>query len=726
METKNNPQLEQAAAFVRDTGRNIFLTGRAGTGKTTFLRSLRNLTPKRFVVVAPTGVAAINAGGVTIHSFFQIGFGPLPPGTPVHRDPSSPTGNTRKFHREKIRLIKSLDLLVIDEISMVRADLLDAVDRVLREFRDRSRPFGGVQLLMIGDLLQLPPVVRDADRDILREFYSSFWFFDSLALKQTGMVTIELEEVFRQTDRHFLDLLNRVRDDTADTAVLEALNARHQSLPETATGPAVPDGYIMLTTHNAGAAAINKAGMDALKSEPKLFRAVVEGDFAQGDFPTAEELELKTGAQVMFVKNDPSAEKAYYNGKIGKVTRIAEESVWVECPGDAEPVETKPVTWSSIRYSLDPQSREVKEEIAGTFTQVPLKPAWAITIHKSQGLTFDRVVIDARAAFASGQVYVALSRCRTLEGIILSTPVIASGIRSDALVQRYTREVRENRPGAEFLEAARREYQGGLLRDLFDLRPLGRRFDALLRLVQGSRESLDAGDIRWLSELRNTADTDLLQVSGRFRAQLEELLQSPLLPAANPPLLDRVTKAAGYFLPHLRALDEALADAERLETDNRAVAKTIADSMEKLRRELAIRAAGIAACSRTFEPPAVLRARGDADINFKMTEKRRAKSTETAQTGDGKERPGLHEALKQWRDAKARDEGVRVYMILPVHSIRGIVHLMPLTLRDLKEIKGLGPARINRYGKEILNVIHGWLAEHPDRDPDGNNPGIDG
>jgi hypothetical protein len=339
-----NHEVQLANDFVRHTGNNIFLTGKAGTGKTTFLHTLKKDTPKRMIITAPTGVAAINAGGVTLHSFFQMPFGPYVPDSDVARQTEQ-----RRFSKEKIAIIRSLDLMVIDEISMVRADLLDGVDAVLRRYKHRHLPFGGVQLLMIGDLHQLPPVVKDDEWDLLKTCYDSCYFFSSNALKQTDMICIELKHIYRQCDAHFIRLLNRVRDNRLDADTLQVLNTRY--LP--AFQPNEEDDYITLTTHNRSADTINDRQLQALDSKLFTFQAGIEGDYPAYNYPTAEILKLKKGAQVMFVRNDSSADKRYFNGKIGKVTAIDKQGITVKCPDDNNAILVEPVTWENIKYTLN-------------------------------------------------------------------------------------------------------------------------------------------------------------------------------------------------------------------------------------------------------------------------------------------------------------------------------------------------------------------------------------
>ena len=485
-----NPELTLAYDFVESTGTNIFLTGKAGTGKTTFLHRLKGKSPKRMIVVAPTGVAAINAGGVTIHSFFQMAFTPhIPTGTAhfVNKSGSSAYGEeVKRFSRDKMNIMRSLDLLVIDEISMVRADVLDGIDEVLRRFRDRDKPFGGVQLLMIGDLQQLAPVAKEDEWNILKEYYDTVFFFSSHALRKTSFISIELKHIYRQSDKMFIEILNKVRENRVDKETLLELNKRY--IP--GFNPNDEEGYIILTTHNAQAKTINDKKLGELPGKPLNFKARVDGDFPEYAFPTDPELTLKPGAQVMFVKNDSSGEKLYFNGKIGKIADIDEDTIFVDCPGDESPIEVSPAEWSNIKYSIDEETKEISENVTGTFVQYPLKLAWAITIHKSQGLTFEKAVIDARAAFAHGQVYVALSRCKTLEGLVLSTPISTPGIISSSTITHFVTEIEKDPPGFDLLQKARRNYFQTLLLDLFDFNMIHRRLRYCIRVASENKSSL--------------------------------------------------------------------------------------------------------------------------------------------------------------------------------------------------------------------------------------------
>lgn len=535
-----NVQLQQAWDFVEHTGRSIFLTGKAGTGKTTFLRTVVERSKKRSVVVAPTGVAAINAGGMTIHSFFQLPLSPFVPGSKIDQK--------FEFGRDKRRIIASLDLLIIDEISMVRSDLLDAVDSVLRRFRDHSRPFGGVQLLLIGDLAQLTPVVTPEDEQMLRPYYDTPYFFGSKSLSQIEYVTIQLEHVFRQQDEDFLSILNHIREGSPSVSDLTRLNSRCQP----GFVPRAEEGYIRLTTHNHLANQYNMSELQKIAKPLFRFEASIQGSFPEYAYPTANVLELKEGTQVMFVKNDPSSEHRYYNGRIGHVTALNQHHIEVLCPGDDEPIDVEPLTWENARYTLNEETRAIETEVQGTFTQLPLRLAWAITIHKSQGLTFDHAIIDANQSFAPGQVYVALSRCRTLEGMVLASPLDVHAIINDQRVDAYiSQQEDEARRSIEQLPALKEEYFRYLLLELFDFRSLLNQQEQLLRLFSEyfyhSHSQLDHLQKETLDGLRQR----VVAVADKWAAVIRQHTTEQL---HTPDFLDRVRRSATYFDNELDSL----------------------------------------------------------------------------------------------------------------------------------------------------------------------------
>lgn len=419
-----NFEVELARFIVEKTRRSLFLTGKAGTGKTTFLRDITRHTKKKHIVLAPTGVAAVNAGAMTIHSFFQFGLGAYVPGVVAPQ-----TGYL--IRKAKLDLIRNLDLIIIDEVSMVRADLLDHIDAELRRIRRSYLPFGGVQLLMIGDLQQLPPIAHGEEEMILRQHYKSLYFFDCKALQNLEYSCIELKNVYRQNDSHFVDILNRARIGRLTPEDIDELNTRYQ--PRFMPRP--EDNYIRLVTHNRMVQNVNEGEMTKLDGDEYAFDAKVTGTFPPESFPTAERLVLKKGAQVMFIKNDP--DKRFINGTLGEVCYLWKDKIKVRIADTGVTIDVEPMEWENIRYQLEETDKTVKSTTIGKFRQYPVRPAWAITIHKSQGLTFDRAIIDARAAFSPGQAYVALSRCRSLEGIVLSSPLRASAFMTDTTIDDF-------------------------------------------------------------------------------------------------------------------------------------------------------------------------------------------------------------------------------------------------------------------------------------------------
>ena len=467
---EKNSELRHAWDFVEHTGISIFLTGKAGTGKTTFLRTLKEKSSKRSIIVAPTGVAAINAGGMTIHSFFQLPLSPFVPEVNFK--------NRFDYSKEKRKIIRTLDLLIIDEISMVRSDVLDAIDSVLRRFREHEKPFGGVQLLMIGDLQQLTPVVTPEDEVILQRYYDTSYFFGSKALRSISYVTIELTHVYRQQDEEFITLLNNIREGQVSETDLKKLNERFNPNFE----PEVGSDYIRLTTHNKMAESYNEVQLHNLPSKACTFTAEADGNFPEYNYPADFRLTLKRGAQVMFIRNDNNGR--YYNGRIGHVTHIDNEKILVLCPGDDKEIEVQQETWENTKYSLNEKTKQIEAEVQGTFKQYPLRLAWAITIHKSQGLTFEHAIIDAQSSFAAGQVYVALSRCKTLEGLILASPISSSAIINDNQVMNYiSHQTEEAEKSIAALPTLKAEYYRQLLLELFSFTDLKACEDALYRVL---------------------------------------------------------------------------------------------------------------------------------------------------------------------------------------------------------------------------------------------------
>jgi hypothetical protein len=695
---QTNPQLELAEKYVQYTGSHIFLTGKAGTGKTTFLHRLRETSLKRMVVVAPTGVAAINARGVTIHSFFQ-----LPPGLLVGIEKVNPS--QMRVNRDKLNIIRSLDLLVIDEISMVRADLLDAIDVVLRRFRSQNKPFGGVQLLMIGDLQQLAPIVKDDERRLLGELYDTPYFFSSRALRETSFVSIELTQVFRQQDDRFIAILNKVRRNDLDRETLEALNRRY--IP--GFRPDNDEGGITLCTHNAQAQRINDSRLDALPDEACHFSARVTGIFPEYAYPTDYELVVKKNAQVMFVKNDPAPEKRFYNGKVGKITEITDDEIYVVCPGETDEIVVLPQKWDNVKYVLDETTHEIREEIEGSFIQFPLKLAWAITIHKSQGLTFERAIIDAEASFAHGQVYVALSRCKTLEGLTLSSPIHSGSIVHDRHVSSFSQQIEQNQPDERQLETACTAFQQEQIEELFHFGAFRNRISYIGKIVADNRGSIPAQTCEVFDHMLPPVLTDIVEMADRFRKQIDRLLLQQPDVARNDALQERIAQAARYFSDKMTALILAPLDRTDLDVDNKAVKKQLHDAVTRLENEAQLKYESLRACLHGFSLPDYLHARAMAAIQKEKPKERRKFSATDSDTID---HPVLFERLRVWRMAKAAELNVPPYGIFSQKALYELVHYLPMDNRTLLQINGIGAKKAEQFGAGIIETVRAYCEEN--------------
>jgi hypothetical protein len=709
METDSNSNLQLANDFVRFTNRNIFLTGKAGTGKTTFLRELKKTSPKRMIVLTPTGVAAINAGGVTIHSFFQLPLHPYIPSIYLSGTPGSTSEQKEmsgyKMSREKINIIRSLDLLVIDEISMVRADILDAIDASLRRYKNHYLPFGGVQLLMIGDLQQLAPVVKDEDSMILKQYYKIFYFFGSRALNSTDYVTIELSHIYRQTDQVFINLLNKVRDSRIDNEVLIELNKRY--IPDFDTD--AHGGYITLTTHNFQSQAINDSKLQRLPGKIHSFKASVKDDFPEMAYPNVEELLLKKGAQVMFVKNDISKDKLYFNGKIGKVESFEDEVILVKCPEDDFTIRVEPVEWQNVKYTLDEETKDISESVIGTFTQYPLRLAWAITIHKSQGLTFDRVVIDASSAFAHGQVYVALSRCRTLEGLILNSRIGQQSIIDDPLISGFVQEKEQNQPGEKELAESRKVYQHKLLTELFSFSSLSRSLSYCIKIVKEHHESILGNPSMKLENVLAIINADMVEVGDKFRIQINRMSRDDSDAEFNDPLQERIKKAAAFFSSKIEALGSDVLEGFSIDTDNKAVKKSFKEAFERFRKEIDIKYSCLSVARSGFMVSEYLETKAKSYIDI-PSGRQHIKKIEEDTTGVNMH-PALFQLLKEWRNRKSSEMKLPHYMIIQQKALLLIANKMPQTLTSLKQIKGIGKKKVEKFGEELLEITTSFCKE---------------
>ena len=689
----HNHELELAFEFVQGTQRNLFLTGKAGTGKTTFLHRVKDAIPKRMVVVAPTGVAAINAGGTTIHSFFQMPFGPLPPDTTIQN---------RRFSKKKIHIIQSLDLLVIDEISMVRADLLDGIDQVLRRYRDRTKPFGGVQLLMIGDLHQLAPIIKPDDWELLSPYYETGYFFSSRAFQEASVLGLELTHVYRQSNAAFIKILNESRENRLSEDSQAKLNTRYKP----SSLPGSKEGYITLTTHNASADRINDDKLVAMDAPTVAFDAEVSGTFPEYAYPADELLQLKEGAQVMFVKNDSSTKKAYYNGKIGTVTEIDEEEIQVQCEGESSPITVNRETWENITYTLNEETKEIDEEVVGRFSQYPLRLAWAITIHKSQGLTFDKAVIDAGASFAHGQTYVALSRCKTLEGIVLSSKISPSGIICDASVNRFTRDIEEHPPTKQDLSEARRTCQFALLDELFGYQVLQEKISHCHTTLHHHRKAVQGSLLDILTEILSTTLPEFIRIAGAFSRQVASLMEDDLDLEENEVIQDRIRKGCAYFSEQTRHAVAERLDEASFDTDNQSVKTLIGESLVAVREELIVKEICLKGCREGFRVETYLSVRTRAFFK-KQSITARAKAKVKSLSS---EHPRLLNQLREWRKERARQDDINPSRVATLNSLVTISTEHPDTLTKLRTIQGMGAKRVKTYGAEIIEIVRAYTG----------------
>ena len=696
---ERNEIFDLAYRFITETNESIFLTGKAGTGKTTFLKYLVEHSSKNMVVAAPTGVAAVNAGGVTLHSLFQLPFHPF-----------LPTENNRqellskiRYQKQRIQLLRKIELLVIDEISMVRCDVLDAIDAILRSVRrNHSAPFGGIQVLFIGDLYQLPPVVtRNEWDELLANYYESPFFFDSKAVKEQMPLLMELNKVYRQKEESFVSLLNKVRNNLMEKEDFDALNLRF--IPD--FQPAIEDKYITLTSHNNQADSINFVKRNKLDTPSFIYEARIEDEFPENLYPAEAELILKEGMQVMFIKNDPVTKK-YYNGKIGTVSSLSTDKITVNCDGDE--IEVFEETWENTKYTLNRSDEKLEQKILGRFIQYPLRMAWAITIHKSQGLTFEKVMIDAASSFSSGQVYVALSRCTSLEGIVLLSKIPPFAIHSNQKVVEGQRALAPKGSLAERFQGARQTFTLLVLSEIFLLEEAEKNIVILKNAVENNKNKLNENAAEWtaqyLEEIRKHKST-----AENFLSQVKQLMRGNPVIENNEQLQQRIQAASAYFLPSLENIKRQL-QQHPLITEHRETATAVDEALLETMTTLIKIIHGIQYCNVPFSITGYLKHK----LNFSIPRIHISSYAANKKITPASDIPnsGLFFDLKSWRDKTCNEQDLPIYLVANNNSLKEIATYLPETKQHLQLISGFGKAKAEKYGDDILEMVQDYCTKH--------------
>lgn len=693
---EHNEIFDLAYRFVTETRENIFLTGKAGTGKTTFLKYLKENCSKNIIVAAPTGVAAINAGGVTLHSLFQLPFHPFLP-TKSQRDELLAK---IRFNKQRQQLLRKMELLIIDEISMVRCDTMDAIDTILRSVRrNYNIPFGGVQLLCIGDLHQLPPVAQRHEWNILGEYYSSPFFFDSNVIKENMPLLIELDKVYRQKADSFVTLLNKVRNNKMESGDFGDLHERY----DPSFRPSLEEKYITLTSHNNQADLINNRELQKLLAPSYSYEAIIDGDFTENTYPAEGSLILKTGAQVMFLKND--VQKRYFNGKIGVIRSLDDDEIIVECDGIN--ISVLPETWENTRYVLNRGDGKLQQETLGSFTQFPLRLAWAITIHKSQGLTFEKVMIDAGAAFSSGQVYVALSRCTSLDGIVLLSKIPAEAIYSNDNVIKVHDALTHKGSLAERFADARQVFTQQLLEEIFSFNEISSAIDILHLKITENKEKLNTEAFEWIENLKNTFSAD--KTNGiKFIRRVEELMKEESVIEKNKVLQKRINDAASHFHPKFAAFQYSVQNHPII-TEHKEVATVINEYLSQLILSVHITDYFLQYCSQPFSVTSFLQHKLKyAQPRFHIT----SYATGKSQSFSDVPNVGLYEELKHWRNEVCERSNLPIYIVANQATLKEIATYLPLTKNDLLLLSGFGKAKVDKYGDEILAIVENYCTNN--------------
>ena len=682
-----------AKDIILNTDTTLFVTGRAGTGKTTLLRYVAESSQKNTVVVAPTGIAAINAGGVTIHSFFKLPFAPFIPS--VIEAKKLIAG--QKMRAEFRSVIRSVDMIIIDEVSMLRADILDAIDVVLRHYRNSKFPFGGVQMVFFGDMYQLPPVCVNDEWFILKDYYSTPYFFSAKVFEKQEIVCLELDKIFRQKDEDFVEILNQVRNNNISKENFNRLNDRYNPDFDLENNP----DFVVLTTHNAVSDDINESRLIDIDSKTFIFDAAIKGDFPEYLYPVEQQIVLKKGARVMFTANDHiNPERLYYNGKMGTVVELEDNNVYVTCDGEDDPILVNYETWENNTFSYNRKENSVDVKTIGTFTQLPLRLAWAITIHKSQGLTFQKVAIDAANSFTSGQVYVALSRCTSLDGIVLLSPINSNSIMVDSRIQRFSKNNFNEDLLPDFVNRKKRDTLCNMLIKLFSFNLLEVAVLDLKGYVTEFRADFSDYTPEMVENILSIVQ-DLSDVGTRFAVQLRKITNANDFSLLN----SRVNDAKKYFLQRLETLEKAM-DITNVSTKKKERANKFSKFLNEVNKNLQETLFFLKNLDDDISVEQFYMLRHEfvvEKVNYNIYEEEKEDANE--QTVDSELIAVIYSKLMAWRNNLAKELDIPSYLIFKKDTIMEMAQKMPDTKDKLLKINGVGKVKAGKYGQECIDII---------------------
>ena len=682
-----------AKDIILNTDTTLFVTGRAGTGKTTLLRYVAESSQKNTVVVAPTGIAAINAGGVTIHSFFKLPFAPFIPS--VIEAKKLIAG--QKMRAEFRSVIRSVDMIIIDEVSMLRADILDAIDVVLRHYRNSKFPFGGVQMVFFGDMYQLPPVCVNDEWFILKDYYSTPYFFSAKVFEKQEIVCLELDKIFRQKDEDFVEILNQVRNNNISKENFNRLNDRYNPDFDLENNP----DFVVLTTHNTVSDDINESRLIDIDSKTFIFDAAIKGDFPEYLYPVEQQIVLKKGARVMFTANDHiNPERLYYNGKMGTVVELEDNNVYVTCDGEDDPIQVNYETWENNTFSYNRKENSVDVKTIGTFTQLPLRLAWAITIHKSQGLTFQKVAIDAANSFTSGQVYVALSRCTSLDGIVLLSPINSNSIMVDSRIQRFSKNNFNEDLLPDFVNRKKRDTLCNMLIKLFSFNLLEVAVLDLKGYVTEFRADFSDYTPQMVENILSIVQ-DLSDVGTRFAVQLRKITNANDFSLLN----SRVNDAKKYFLQRLETLEKAM-DITNVSTKKKERANKFSKFLNEVNKNLQETLFFLKNLDDNISVEQFYMLRHEfvvEKVNYNVYEEEKADANE--QTVDSELIAVIYSKLMAWRNNLAKELDIPSYLIFKKDTIMEMAQKMPDTKDKLLKINGVGKVKAGKYGQDCIDII---------------------